>query len=73
MTRVVCSAKPRRVVIEAPGVVVRVETGLYDEDGRGVTRVDVMADGDRYQGDAAWWADCGVPSVRGIAVRVVRQ
>ena len=73
MTRIVCAGKPRRVVIEAPGVVVWVETGLHDEVGRAVTRVDVITDADRYVGDAEWWADCGTPSTRGIAVRVVRQ
>ena len=67
------SKQPRRLVIEAPGVMVTVHVGLYDEGGHAVTRVDVTADGDRYTGDDIWWADCGVPSRAGIAVRVVRQ
>jgi hypothetical protein len=43
--------------VELPGCIVNIEIGLCDRDGRQVSRVEVLADGDRYAGDPEWWID----------------
>jgi len=37
-----------------------------------VTRVEVLADGDRYAGNPAWWADWGMVDRNGGVVRILK-
>ena len=62
--------------VEAPGCIINIRVDLTDEDGRAVTRVDVMADGDRYAGDPKWWLatnDLASATPTGLGVRIIRE
>lgn len=56
--------------IEAPGCIINIRVGLTDMDGREVTNVSVMANGNRYAGDPEWWVN-GEKGNTGCAMRVV--
>jgi hypothetical protein len=43
--------------IEAPGCIINVQIGLADRDGRKVTHVSIVADGNRFSGELPWWIE----------------
>jgi hypothetical protein len=45
--------KGKLLHVEAPGCTVNIRVGLHDADGRDVTSVEVLADGERFAG-ASW-------------------
>jgi hypothetical protein len=58
--------------VEIPGAIVNICVGLQDADGRDVSRIEVLADGDRYAGNTPWWIE-GETGRNGLAVRVIKQ
>lgn len=43
--------------VEAPGCIINIRQGLSTEDGRQVTHVEILADGDRFSGERQWWIE----------------
>lgn len=61
--------------VETDGAIVNIRVGLIDAEGRQVTHVSVTADGDRFAGEAAWYArdDNGGRGSDHTSVRIVKE
>lgn len=58
--------------IEAPGAIINVQVGLSTNGSDEVTRVEVLADGDRYAGEPEWWIE-GKKGNATLATRIIRR
>lgn len=58
--------------IEGPGVIVNIITGLTANDGKIVTAIEILADGNRYAGPPQWWIDNNGTLEHAAYVRVVQ-
>ena len=61
---------PTLLHVEAPGCIINIRTGLSCPDGE-VTRIDVLADGDRYGNNPQWWIE-GQAHHSGMGMRVIK-
>lgn len=71
MKRIDMNRNSRQLHVEGPGFIVNIDSTLTDVQGRPVCRIDVLADGNRYAGQAEWWAD-GMKGNDGVGLRVIR-
>jgi len=58
--------------IEVPGGIVNINVGLSLSTGNKVTRVEILADGDRYAGETPWWIE-GEKCVVAGAWRIIQE
>lgn len=73
MKRIAINERSREKLlhIEAPGCIINIRVGLADRNGRRVTHVSVVTDGDRYVGEPPWWIE-GRYGLRAQDMRVVQ-
>lgn len=69
--RISARSRDKLLHIEGPGFLVNIQIGLTDQEGRPVSNISVIADGDRYKGDPEYWVN-GEVGNSGVALRIVR-
>lgn len=64
--------KPKELIVEFPGGMIHLTTGLSNRFGQEVSAVSVEVNGDRYAGDPEYWAVSGTPDAKGVGLRILK-